>query len=129
MTSVADVQHLPCAGTHDAEVFALVKMDGTTYPTTDAFDAFFADACLTSVFEGYTGRSFDDVLELNAGYFFPTTEGWGRGDRTLTCYLASATPGGKLDHSWRGVAPSATPPRPLQTPRNDPGQPSGPVDG
>jgi hypothetical protein len=128
-SSVKDVQHLPCVGAHDAEVFALVRMDGTTYPTTDGFDAFFNDACLGSVFEGYTGQSFDNARELDAGYFFPTSEGWQRGDRTLTCFLGSATPGGRLDHSWRGPAPGATPTRRLQTPSHDPAQPSGPVDG
>ena len=86
-TSVTDVQRQPCNVAHDAEVFFLVT-DTTSgaYPGTDHFRELARTQCLPAA-TTYLGADFDTRADIDAGYFYPTSESWGGGDRGLTCYL------------------------------------------
>ena len=86
VAEVSDVQHHPCAEPHTGEVFYVGEMtgDNSTYPTDDAFLEHVGTNCVPS-FETYTGAAYDGVT-LDIGYFHPTSEGWGDGDRGVICY-------------------------------------------
>jgi putative regulator of septum formation len=85
--NVEDVQHHPCTEPHTAEiVFVGDHPDADTYPSSDAFDAFVFERCVPA-FESYTGRAWETDTELDMAYFYPTSEGWPRGDHEIACYL------------------------------------------
>jgi putative regulator of septum formation len=85
--TVEDVQHHPCTDAHFAEVVYVGTYGGTetTYPSDDTFRQFFADHCIAA-YQDYTG---DDILasgEMDMGFFYPTSDGWSKGDKKITCY-------------------------------------------
>jgi len=98
-TVVNDVQHHPCSDPHTAEVFFVADYDpaSATYPTEDAFQSFVLDRCL-GAFQSYTGRAWQDAQELDVQPFWPTEEGWGKGDKEVTCF-AVRVDGGKITGS------------------------------
>lgn len=88
--TVSDVQHHPCTEAHTGEVFAVVTNPATSdaaYPDQPARIAFAGDAC-AAPFLTYVGIAMD-ASTLDIRYFGPTSEGWGKGDRTFTCYVNS----------------------------------------
>ena len=86
-TVVKEVQHHPCTDAHLAEVFYVGNYDqaSTGYPTEDAFQGFVLDRCI-GAFQTYTGKSYQDATELDIQPFWPTEEGWGKGDKEVTCF-------------------------------------------
>ena len=94
-TSVSTVERRTCTEAHDAEVFSVVEYSGseTSYPITLAFDRFVGDTC-SPVFDAYVGTA----PELEFGYFYPSSDGWSGGDRTITCYAVRGD-GAKLTKS------------------------------
>ena len=86
-TVVEDVQHHPCSDAHLAEVFYVGDYDlaSASYPTDDAFQAFVLDRCI-GAFQTYTGRTYQEAEELDIQPFWPTEEGWGKGDKEVTCF-------------------------------------------
>ena len=86
IAEVSDVQHHPCAEPHSGEVIYVGDMSGSNdaYPTDDAIFSFVSANCLPA-FASYTGHAYDGVT-LDVGFFHPTTEGWGKGDRGVICY-------------------------------------------
>jgi putative regulator of septum formation len=95
-TVVQDVQHHPCTDPHLAEVFYVGDYDvvSATYPTEDAFQSFVLDRCI-GAFQSYTGLAYQDAQELDIQPFWPTEEGWGQGDKEVTCF-AVRVDGGQL---------------------------------
>jgi hypothetical protein len=84
---VSDVPHQPCTDPHDAEVFFVgVYPSQDTYPTDEDFDAFVVQQCFPA-FQAYVGRSFEEQVELDIGWFYPVPSGWSSGDRGITCHL------------------------------------------
>lgn len=87
-TTVQTVEKHPCNEGHNAEViFVGEYTDGSDFPISLSLDRFIDAAC-TPAFESYVGRSYDSEPELSIGYFHPTRDGWGSGDRTITCYIS-----------------------------------------
>lgn len=94
--TVKDVQHRPCTDPHTGEVVLVQDVpsaDGATYPTDSAWLDIVGTTCVPA-FNAYTGLDFDTDPTWDLGYFIPTTEGWGDGDRSLICYatLVDGTP-------------------------------------
>ena len=85
-TEVSTVEKRACTEPHDAEVFIVSEMSGTTYPLESAFDDFTETTCIPA-FASYVGRTFEEAEELNYGFFYPTPDGWNGGDRKVTCYI------------------------------------------
>ena len=85
-TEVSDVQHHPCEEPHTAEVIFVGDMSGdnNAYPSSDAVFEYVSVNCIPS-FTTYTGQGLDGAT-LDVGYFHPTSEGWGKGDRGVICY-------------------------------------------
>lgn len=89
-TSVSTVTRQDCTVAHDAEVFHNTEYDGdsTTYPISLTMDGFVIDTC-GPVFATYVGEELE-ASDLTIGYFYPSRDGWGDGDRTVTCYAQPA---------------------------------------
>lgn len=86
-TLITDVQHHPCEESHTSEVIFVGNMPGAkdAYPSDVEVDGFAESKCLPA-YKKYTGADFDSTGEMTIGWFYPTTEGWKKGDRGMTCY-------------------------------------------
>jgi hypothetical protein len=84
--TISDVQHHPCTESHTAEVVFVGKMpDAASIPASSAIDTWAASNCIPA-WETYTGKTFADQAVLDMGYYKPTKDGWGSGDRVVICY-------------------------------------------
>jgi hypothetical protein len=84
--TVKDVQHHPCSEPHGGEVFFVDKMaDQATFPDEDTFNTYVSDHCLPA-YQAYTGVDVLTEEGADIGWLVPTEEGWGKGDREVTCY-------------------------------------------
>jgi Septum formation len=92
--TVEDVQHHPCTDLHDGEVFYVGNYEPSTgtYPSDAEFLNFVRDRC-TGAFNTYTGLDYTSTQDLDFSAFTPTAEGWGKGNRKVTCYAV------KVDNS------------------------------
>lgn len=90
LETVSEIQHHPCTEAHTGQVFCLTKYpaDGNaTYPADSAFIAA-ADATCAEPFLSFVGLAMDQsTYEIR--YFGPTAEGWSKGDRGITGYVAT----------------------------------------
>lgn len=93
-TVVNDVQHHPCSDAHKAEVFYVADYDqpSTGYPGEGAFRTWVLDRCI-GAFQTYTGQSFDAATDLDFQPFWPTQDGWGKGDKEITCFIVRVDKG------------------------------------
>jgi hypothetical protein len=84
---VEQVQHHPCTDAHLAEVIYVADYAAAdaTYPSEDSFRAFVLDRCIPA-FNSYTGLDYNAATDLDVGPMWPTAEGWGDGDREVTCF-------------------------------------------
>jgi hypothetical protein len=104
-SSVSTVTKHECTEAHDAEVFHNAEYtENGTYPITLSFSSF-ASANCTPVFATYVGEAFEDSEDLEIGFFYPTSDSWGDGDRTVTCY-AYRIDAAKLTQSVKASAGS-----------------------
>jgi hypothetical protein len=83
---ISTVEKFECNLAHDAEVFHIAEMTGDSYPITLAFRNFVDEACIPA-FATYVGRTYQEAEELDVGFFYPNSDGWDSGDRTVTCYI------------------------------------------
>jgi hypothetical protein len=84
--TVTDVQHHPCTDVHHGEVIYVGKVaDQATYPTDAEFKQVVQDTCLPA-YTAYAGADLFTTEDADVGYFVPTSDGWSKGDRALTCY-------------------------------------------
>lgn len=95
-----DVDIVPCAGEHDAEVFAAFSMPDGAYPgdgtVTDAAD----DECYARS-ETYAMDPWAFPDDADVYYFTPTRQSWRYGDREITCMFGNIDPEGSLTGSLR----------------------------
>jgi hypothetical protein len=105
--TIEDVQRAPCTEPHTGEViFSGEYPSQDTYPTQAEFEAWVQTTCVASTFQAFTGKSFEEATDIDLGYFSPTSEGWGKSDRQMTCYLVPAD-GKSISTSYK-VAPAAS---------------------
>jgi hypothetical protein len=90
----------PCDRPHDAELFAVVQLDGEAFPGDEGV-AFRGEERCRAEFGAYVGRSPEaaSVGGVNVG---PNEASWRDGNRDVACLLVPARPGGKLSGSKRG---------------------------
>ena len=84
-SEITDVQHHPCSEAHNAEVVFLGKLTGDAYPSDATVETWVRSNCLP-VWETYTGKTYETEPILALGFYQPTTDGWGKGDRDVICY-------------------------------------------
>lgn len=84
---VESVQHHPCNEAHTGEVFLVQDVaDAATFPSDSDWLDEVSTRCLPT-FATYTGVAYEDTETLDIGWFTPTADGWGKGDRELICYV------------------------------------------
>jgi hypothetical protein len=86
--TVDQVQHHPCTDLHGAEVIFVgdyAPVSGTA-PTDEDYESFVFANC-PPAFEAYSGRTWEEAIEFDMGYFVPTVEGWQSGDHEISCYV------------------------------------------
>ena len=111
-TTVTDVQRQPCNEAHDAEVIINVNhtaASGATYPGASEFADLAQDEC-TPAYEAYTGLSIAQIFAagFDYNYFYPTSSGWGDGDRVVTCFAVKGDQS-KMTTSVRNMGTGASP--------------------
>ncbi|HUQ43781.1 MAG TPA: septum formation family protein [Candidatus Limnocylindria bacterium] len=76
-----------CTVAHDAEIVLNVEYteSNDSYPISLTFDRFSEDTCNPAV-AAYVGDAAVDTGEISYGWFYPTSDSWASGDRTVTCY-------------------------------------------
>ncbi|WP_330307077.1 MULTISPECIES: DUF4190 domain-containing protein [unclassified Streptomyces] len=95
-----DVDKVPCAGKHDAEVFADYKMSGGSYPGDGAVtDA--ADKKCYALADTYAMDAWAVPENVDVYYFTPTSQSWRLGDREVTCLFGNTDAKGSLSGSLR----------------------------
>lgn len=106
---VQDVQRAPCNEAHSGEVMLVADYPAQdTYPGDDAFQAWVEANCLGEAFASYTGKSYEEALDISVSYLYPTVDGWGDGDKEMTCYLVPVD-GNPVSFSYRvGASPAAS---------------------
>ncbi|MFE7760338.1 DUF4190 domain-containing protein [Streptomyces sp. NPDC057438] len=96
----ADVDIVPCAGEHDAEVFAGFSMSDGPYPGDGAVTEAADDRCYARS-ESYVMDPWALPADVDVYYFTPTRQSWRYGDREITCMFGNTDPEGSLTGSLR----------------------------
>ena len=87
---VTSVKAVPCGEPHDAEVFAVFNLTGSSsYPGEDALFDKAQDGCNDRL-EGYSAKAVDDS-SIDLYVFYPDSRSWSRGDREATCVAGSSS--------------------------------------
>ena len=77
----------PCTDSHTGEIFFVTTYpDAAAYPADSDFETFAENNC-NPVYTTYVGTSLDQTPDLTIGFFYPQSDGWSNGDRTVKCYV------------------------------------------
>jgi hypothetical protein len=91
-----EVHVVPCAGSHDAEVFGTFQLSGTAWPGTAAAQQRAASGC-AGLLTGYLNPQF--ATNLAQSYVYPGQQAWDTGERSVVCAVRAAS--GQLTGSVR----------------------------
>ncbi|MFT7835216.1 septum formation family protein [Saccharothrix sp. BKS2] len=105
------VEVLDCAAPHEAEVTEVGQLPelGTAYPEERDLRRAAVPACRTAL-TAYVGSADHDATRLQARAFWPSRDGWARGDRWLVCAVVEVAPDGtrvRRTGTVRGVLAAA----------------------
>ncbi|MET7357172.1 DUF4190 domain-containing protein [Streptomyces sp. NPDC005562] len=92
------VDEVPCAGPHDAEVFASYRVHQATYPGDGVLTGVAETKCADLQF-AYVMDRWQDFGDADLYYFVPDRTTWRRGDRHVTCLFGAPDP----DHPLKGT--------------------------
>jgi hypothetical protein len=92
-------QLIPCAQSHDAEVFAVFQLPGNTWPGDIAAQHQADQGCLTRL-TGYVNPQIASTT-LTESYVYPGRQAWAAGQRNVVCEIRDTT--GKLTGSVRAA--------------------------
>ncbi|MCF1598062.1 DUF4190 domain-containing protein [Streptomyces muensis] len=95
-----DVDEVPCSGEHDAEVFAVVRLPGGSFPGDDGLERTADDKCYTLA-DGYAMDPWAVPDDVDVYYLVPSRQSWRVGDREITCMFGSTADDGSLTGSLR----------------------------
>ncbi|MFE2823912.1 DUF4190 domain-containing protein [Streptomyces sp. NPDC059271] len=95
-----DVDTVPCAGKHDAEVFASVTVAGDSFPGDSAVTDQADDKCY-ALMDAYAMDAWAVPDDVDVYYFTPTAQSWRIGDREITCMFGNTDEQGTLTGSLR----------------------------
>ena len=98
--TIGDVTALPCTELHEYEIFFVgaMSMAERIYPSQEELDGY-VDLYCRPTFYTYVGKIYAES-ELEIFTLFPTNEGWGDGDRSVSC--AAHLGDGRLSASVKG---------------------------
>ncbi|MFI2430722.1 DUF4190 domain-containing protein [Streptomyces sp. NPDC018693] len=100
---VDHVDEVPCSGRHDAEVFAVVPVNGSAYPGKGRIQDMAEEKCW-ELQSGYAMDPWAIPENVDVSYLWPTSDSWEYGDREITCVFTSATRSDTLTGSLRADA-------------------------
>ncbi|MFF4351692.1 DUF4190 domain-containing protein [Streptomyces sp. NPDC001530] len=96
-----DVDKVPCAGKHDAEVFADFRLGrGGAYPGDGAITDSADEKCY-ALKDAYAMDAWAVPDNVDVYYFTPTRQSWRLGDREITCMFGNTDEKGSLTGSLR----------------------------
>ncbi|MER5470146.1 DUF4190 domain-containing protein [Streptomyces sp. NPDC002685] len=95
-----DVDKVPCAGKHEAEVFAAVTAEGDSFPGDSKVAAEADDKCY-ALMDTYAMDVWAVPENVDIYYFTPTRQSWRLGDREITCMFGNTDEQGGLTGSLR----------------------------
>ena len=95
-----DFDVVSCAGEHDGEVFAVVRLSGDSYPGDKKVTATADDKCY-ALQDSYAMDGWAVPDDVDIYYVTPTEQSWSLGDREITCAFGNkdeeaSLPGGSL---------------------------------
>ncbi|MBX6752094.1 MAG: DUF4190 domain-containing protein [Micromonosporaceae bacterium] len=85
-----EVQVVPCMQLHEAEVYAVFDLPGSSYPGEDELFAMADEECFDRL-ESYSSWAASDP-SIEVYYLYPTSQSWRVGDREVTCIAISTSP-------------------------------------
>jgi hypothetical protein len=101
VVEVSQVEVVPCADSHDSEVFAVFDLPDGDFPGDEAVMAAADEGCY-GAFPGFVGMAYEDS-GLDFGTYFPTEDSWNAlDDREVVCLAWD--PAGRVTGSLEGVA-------------------------
>lgn len=80
---------IPCTQPHDAQVFALFKATGTSYPGAPALKRQADPGCHARIAGNLDSSKLTDTMNLN--FLFPQAQAWLDGHRLITCIIVDST--------------------------------------
>jgi hypothetical protein len=86
VADVEEVNLVPCASTHKAEVFADIDLTYSSYPGGSVI-AERSEALCKKAFEPFVGLTYNEST-LDLFFLYPTARSWRAGDRTVTCLVS-----------------------------------------
>jgi hypothetical protein len=93
-SETATAQLVSCDGPHDSETFAEFTMKDAKYPGDDAVQSQAQADCSGTAFAQFIGIASSDST-LQVSYYFPTSDTWQGGDRTISCTVYQIDQAGK----------------------------------
>ncbi|MFE4670106.1 DUF4190 domain-containing protein [Streptomyces sp. NPDC056716] len=95
-----DVEEVPCAAEHEAEVFATVTLPDGAFPG-DTRIAELADERCYALEGDYAMDTWALPEHVDLYYLVPISSSWALGDREITCFFGHVETGGTLTGSLR----------------------------
>ena len=83
--SISDVEVVNCSEAHEAEVFAKINIDRSSYPTLSYLSTFADERCYDP-FRSYVGVSYEESIWY-ADFIYPDSEAWNQGKRYINCVI------------------------------------------
>ncbi|ATL30204.1 DUF4190 domain-containing protein [Streptomyces formicae] len=96
-----EIDEVPCARPHDAEVFASFRVNNPSFPGDAAVQGLAERKC-TAFATSYTEGTSADLSGAEVVFFVPDRETWRQGSRHITCLYAAADQSRSLEGSLRG---------------------------
>ncbi|MET7680358.1 DUF4190 domain-containing protein [Streptomyces sp. NPDC005423] len=103
-----DYDVVPCAGGHDGEVFAVVRMSDAAYPGDREVTRTANDRCY-ALQDSYAMDAWAVPDDVDVYFVTPTGESWNLGDREITCVFGNTDESANLTGSLREDASTLDP--------------------
>ena len=82
-SDMTDVPRVSCEEPHDSELFAILGVEGSTFPGEREMVTQGQDRCARA-FGDFIGIPFANST-LDFRFYYPTASSWAQGDRTIYC--------------------------------------------
>ena len=82
-SDMTDVPRVSCDDPHDSELFAILGVEGSTFPGERELVSQGQDRCARA-FGDFIGIPFANS-RLDFRFYYPTASSWAQGDRTIYC--------------------------------------------
>jgi hypothetical protein len=94
--SFYDLDEVSCAGEHDGEAFAVVRLPGGRFPGDDEVTATAEDKCY-ALRSSYAMDAWAVPDDVDVYFILPSAESWDQGDREIICAFGNTDARASLD--------------------------------